>query len=131
MQIVELVKFYCFMIDCVKYVYKNEGIKVFYVLYFMMFFMMVFFMVFQFFVYELILILMNLIKVYDLFIYCVVGVVVGGFVVVLIMFMDVIKIMFQICGSVYDVEFRIVNGFMVGCCFLFKCEGVKGFFKGV
>lgn len=131
MQIAESAKLYRSMTDCAKYVYKNEGIKAFYVSYPTTLSMTVPFTALQFLAYESISTSMNPTKAYDPFTHCVAGAVAGGFAAALTTPMDVIKTMLQTRGSAHDAELRTVNGFMAGCRLLFKREGAKGFFKGV
>ncbi|KAK4194604.1 mitochondrial carrier domain-containing protein [Triangularia verruculosa] len=131
MQIAESAKLYRSMTDCAKYVYKNEGIKAFYVSYPTTLSMTVPFTALQFLAYESISTSMNPTKAYDPFTHCVAGAVAGGFAAALTTPMDVIKTMLQTRGSATDAELRTVNGFMAGCRLLYKREGAKGFFKGV
>ena len=119
------------MVDCAKYVYKNEGVGAFYVSYPTTLSMTVPFTALQFLAYESISTAMNPKKQYDPLTHCLAGAVAGGFAAGLTTPMDVIKTILQTRGTSTDPAIRNVNGFMGGCRLLYQREGVRGFFKGV
>ena len=131
MQIQNSSKMYRSMVDCARYVYKNEGLGAFYVSYPTTLSMTVPFTALQFLAYESISTMMNPQKDYDPFTHCVAGAVAGGFAAGLTTPMDVIKTMLQTRGTSLDPQVRHVNGFVGGCQLLDQREGVRGFFKGV
>lgn len=118
------------MLDCAKYVYRNEGAAAFYVSYPTTLSMTVPFTALQFLAYESISTVMNPSKVYDPVTHCLAGAIAGGLAAGLTTPMDVIKTMLQTRGTAKDVELRSVNSFMSGCRLLFAREGFRGFFKG-
>ncbi|KAH6844899.1 mitochondrial carrier domain-containing protein [Chaetomium sp. MPI-CAGE-AT-0009] len=131
MQIQNSAKMYRSMLDCAKYVYRQEGLAAFYVSYPTTLSMTVPFTALQFLAYESISTSMNPTKNYDPVTHCLAGAVAGGFAAALTTPMDVIKTMLQTRGSAADTELRTVNGFMAGCRLLYQREGARGFFKGV
>ncbi|KAH8891674.1 APG9-domain-containing protein [Thozetella sp. PMI_491] len=131
MQIHNSAKMYRSMLDCAKYVYKNEGLGAFYVSYPTTLSMTVPFTALQFLAYESISTSMNPSKKYDPFTHCMAGAVAGGFAAALTTPMDVIKTMLQTRGNAADPELRTVSGFAAGCRLLYRREGLRGFFKGV
>ncbi|CCC09432.1 hypothetical protein SMACR_08313 [Sordaria macrospora] len=131
MQIQNSAKMYRSMVDCAKYVYKNEGLGAFYVSYPTTLSMTVPFTALQFLAYETISTSMNPTKKYDPATHCLAGAVAGGFAAALTTPMDVIKTMLQTRGAAQDTEVRAVSGFVAGCKLLYRREGVKGFFKGL
>merc|ERR1712000_179445 len=131
MQIQNSSKMYRSMVDCARYVYKNEGLGAFYVSYPTTLSMTVSFTALQFLAYESISTAMNPNKQYDPLTHCAAGAVAGGFAAGLTTPMDVIKTMLQTRGTSLDPQVRAVNGFSEGCRLLYQREGVRGFFKGV
>ncbi|KAG9250141.1 mitoferrin-1 [Emericellopsis atlantica] len=131
MQIQNSKKMYKSMVDCARYVYKNEGLGAFYVSYPTTLSMTVPFTALQFLAYESISTMMNPTKQYDPLTHCAAGAVAGGFAAGLTTPMDVIKTMLQTRGTSSDPQVRNVNGFMGGCRLLLQREGFRGFFKGV
>jgi hypothetical protein len=131
MQIQHSSKVYRSMLDCARYVYRNEGLAAFYVSYPTTLSMTVPFTALQFLAYETISTSMNPQKKYDPMTHCVAGGVAGGFAAALTTPMDVIKTMLQTRGSASDAELRSVNGFIAGCRLMYRREGLRGFFKGV
>lgn len=131
MQIHNSSKMYRSMLDCAKYVYRNEGLAAFYVSYPTTLSMTVPFTALQFLAYESISTTMNPTKKYDPVTHCLAGAVAGGFAAALTTPMDVIKTMLQTRGNAHDPELRTVNGFAAGCRLLYRREGFRGFFKGV
>ena len=119
------------MLDCAKYVYRNEGIAAFYVSYPTTLSMTVPFTALQFLAYESISTVMNPTKKYDPVTHCFAGAIAGGVAAGLTTPMDVIKTMLQTRGSAGDAELRSVNSFMAGCRLLHAREGFRGFFKGI
>lgn len=131
MQIKNSSKMYRSVLDCAKYLYRNEGLAAFYISYPTTLSMTVPFTALQFLAYESISTTMNPDKTYDPITHCAAGAVAGGFAAGLTTPMDVIKTMLQTRGTASDLELRNVNGFMGGCRLLYNREGLRGFFKGV
>ncbi len=131
MQIQGSGKIYRTMLDCAKYVYRNEGWTAFYVSYPTTLSMTVPFTALQFLAYESISTTMNPTKQYDPLTHCLAGAAAGGFAAALTTPMDVVKTMLQTRGTAHDAELRTVNGFVAGCRLLYRREGFRGFFKGV
>ncbi|PHH74732.1 hypothetical protein CDD80_2876 [Ophiocordyceps camponoti-rufipedis] len=131
MQIQNSSKMYRSMVDCAKFVYKNEGLAAFYVSYPTTLSMTVPFTALQFLAYESLSTVMNPRKKYDPLTHCLAGAVAGGFAAALTTPMDVIKTILQTRGTSSDPEVRRVNGFADGCRLLCRKEGFRGFFKGV
>lgn len=131
MQMQESRKMYRSMVDCAKYVYRNEGIGAFYISYPTTLSMTVPFTALQFLAYESISTAMNPQKAYDPVTHCLAGAVAGGFAAGLTTPMDVIKTILQTRGTSSDPQVRNVSGFMEGCKLLYRREGFRGFFKGV
>ncbi|VUC20688.1 unnamed protein product [Clonostachys rosea] len=131
MQIQNSKRMYRSMIDCARYVYKNEGIGAFYISYPTTLSMTVPFTALQFLAYESISTMMNPQKDYDPMTHCLAGGVAGGFAAGLTTPMDVIKTMLQTRGTSTDPQVRAVNSFVGGCQLLYQREGLRGFFKGV
>lgn len=131
MQIQDSSKIYKSMVDCARFVYRNEGIGAFYVSYPTTLSMTVPFTALQFLAYESILTSMNPGRKYDPLTHCIAGAVAGGFAAGLTTPMDVIKTILQTRGTSSDPQIRNVNGFLGGCQLLYYREGLRGFFKGV
>lgn len=131
MQIKDSSRMYRSMIDCAKYIHRNEGIGAFYVSYPTTLSMTVPFTALQFLAYESISTAMNPKKEYDPLTHCLAGAVAGGFAAGLTTPMDVIKTILQTRGTSSDPQIRGVNGFVGGCQLLYSREGLRGFFKGV
>lgn len=131
MQIQNSSKIYRSVLDCAKYLYKNEGLAAFYISYPTTLSMTVPFTALQFLAYESISTAMNPKQAYDPITHCLAGAVAGGFAAGLTTPMDVIKTILQTRGTASDAEVRNVNGFVGGCKLLYRREGVRGFFKGV
>jgi solute carrier family 25 iron transporter 28/37 len=117
--------------DCIRYVYRSEGISAFYISYPTTLSMTVPFTALQFLAYESLSTAFNPGKKYDPVTHCAAGAVAGGFAAALTTPMDVIKTMLQTRGTATDLELRRVNGFVEGCRLLQRREGFRGFFKGV
>lgn len=131
MQIHDSGKMYKSMTDCLRYVYKTEGISAFYVSYPTTLSMTVPFTALQFLAYESISTAFNPNKGYDPLTHCAAGGLAGGFAAALTTPMDVVKTMLQTRGTASDAELRNVNGFVQGCKLLVRREGYRGFFKGI
>jgi hypothetical protein len=131
MQIQDSSRMYRSMVDCAKYVYRNEGIAAFYISYPTTLSMTVPFTALQFLAYESMSTMMNPAKNYDPVTHCLAGGVAGGFAAGLTTPMDVIKTMLQTRGTSADPEVRNVNSFAGGCRLLLQREGFRGFFKGM
>ncbi|KAF4512133.1 hypothetical protein G6O67_001312 [Ophiocordyceps sinensis] len=131
MQIQNSSKIYRSMVDCAKYVYKNEGIGAFYISYPTTLSMTVPFTALQFLAYESISTTVNPQKHYDPLTHCLAGAVAGGFAAGLTTPMDVVKTILQTRGTSSDPQVRTVSGFVGGCRLLYCQDGLRGFFKGV
>ncbi|RDA93424.1 hypothetical protein CP533_2011 [Ophiocordyceps camponoti-saundersi (nom. inval.)] len=131
MQIQDSSKIYRSMVDCAKFIYRNEGIGAFYISYPTTLSMTVPFTALQFLAYESISTTMNPHKKYDPLTHCLAGAVAGGFAAGLTTPMDVVKTILQTRGTSSDPQVRRVNGFAAGCRLLYQKEGFRGFFKGV
>lgn len=131
MQIQDSSRMYRSMVDCAKYIYKNEGLGAFYLSYPTTLSMTVPFTALQFLAYESISTAMNPDKNYDPVTHCLAGGVAGGFAAGLTTPMDVIKTILQTKGTSSDPQIRNINSFLGGCRLLYQREGVRGFFKGV
>ncbi|RCI11453.1 hypothetical protein L249_7474 [Ophiocordyceps polyrhachis-furcata BCC 54312] len=131
MQIQDSSKIYRSMVDCAKFIYRNEGIGAFYISYPTTLSMTVPFTALQFLAYESISTAMNPLKKYDPLTHCLAGAVAGGFAAGLTTPMDVVKTILQTRGTSSDPQIRGVSGFAAGCRLLYHKEGLRGFFKGV
>lgn len=131
MQIQNSSKMYRSMVDCAKYIYRNEGIGAFYLSYPTTLSMTVPFTALQFLAYESLSTAMNPTKKYDPVTHCLAGAVAGGFAAGLTTPMDVIKTILQTKGTSTDPAVQKINSFAGGCRLLYQREGVRGFFKGV
>ncbi|RDA83329.1 hypothetical protein CP532_5214 [Ophiocordyceps camponoti-leonardi (nom. inval.)] len=131
MQIQDSSKMYRSMVDCAKFIYRNEGIGAFYISYPTTLSMTVPFTALQFLAYESISTAMNPHKKYDPLTHCLAGAVAGGFAAGLTTPMDVVKTILQTRGTSSDPQIRSVSGFGAGCRLLYHKEGLRGFFKGV
>lgn len=119
------------MASCAKSIFRNEGLRAFYISYPTTLSMTVPFNALQFLAYETLSTIMNPKKHYDPITHCVAGGVAGGFASALTTPMDVVKTMLQTRGSASDAQLRNVSGFVEGCKLLYAREGGRGFFKGV
>lgn len=131
MQIQDSSKMYRSMVDCAKYIYRNEGLGAFYLSYPTTLSMTVPFTALQFLAYESLSTSMNPTKKYDPVTHCLAGAVAGGFAAGLTTPMDVIKTILQTKGTSSDPAVQNINSFVGGCRLLYQREGFRGFFKGV
>ncbi|KAH8718050.1 putative mitochondrial carrier C8C9.12c [Beauveria bassiana] len=131
MQIQNSSKMYRSMVDCAKYIYRNEGIGAFYLSYPTTLSMTVPFTALQFLAYESLSTTLNPTKKYDPVTHCLAGAIAGGFAAGLTTPMDVIKTILQTKGTSTDPAVQNINSFVGGCRLLYQREGFRGFFKGV
>lgn len=131
MQIQDSSRMYRSMVDCAKFVYRNEGLGAFYISYPTTLSMTVPFTALQFLAYESMSTIINPAKNYDPLTHCLAGGIAGGFAAGLTTPMDVIKTMLQTRGTSTDPQVRKVNSFWAGSQLLFQREGFRGFFKGM
>lgn len=131
MQIQDSSKMYRSMVDCAKYIYRNEGLGAFYLSYPTTLSMTVPFTALQFLAYESLSTTLNPTKKYDPVTHCLAGAVAGGFAAGLTTPMDVIKTILQTKGTSTDPAVQNINSFAGGCRLLYQREGFRGFFKGV
>jgi Mitochondrial carrier protein len=117
--------------QCSTQVFKNEGIKAFYVSYPTTLTMTVPYTALQFMAYESLSKVMNQSRRYDPLTHCVAGGLAGGFAAGLTTPLDVIKTLLQTRGAANDVEIRSARGLMVAASIIKERSGYRGFFKGL
>ena len=119
--------------ECARSVFRNEGLRAFYVSYPTTLTMTVPFTALQFTAYE------SLTKVmqrrrdagYDPLTHCTAGGLAGGFAAAATTPLDVIKTLLQTRGSANDAEIRNARGLFEGAGIIWRREGMKGFFRGM
>lgn len=118
------------MAQCARQVYKNEGLKAFYVSYPTTLTMTVPYTALQFMAYEFISKIMNPTRTYDPWTHCVAGGLAGGFAAGLTTPLDVIKTLLQTRGTASDVKIRTAKGLVVAASIIKQKHGYSGFFRG-
>ena len=118
------------MAQCARQVYKNEGLKAFYVSYPTTLCMTVPYTALQFMAYEFISKIMNPPRTYDPLTHCVAGGLAGGFAAGLTTPLDVIKTLLQTRGTASDVKIRTAKGLVVAASIIKQRHGYLGFFRG-
>lgn len=121
------------LIDCARGVWRNEGLRAFYVSYPTTLTMTVPFTALQFTAYE------SLTKVmqrhrkpgYDPLTHCTAGGLAGGIAAAATTPLDVIKTLLQTRGSSTDVEIRQARGLFPAAGIIWRREGMAGFFRGM
>lgn len=119
--------------DCATTVWRNEGLRAFYVSYPTTLTMTVPFTALQFMAYESITKAMQRRRKpgYDPLTHCVAGGVAGGFAAAATTPLDVIKTLLQTRGSATDPEIRHAQGLMDAGRIIMRREGMSGFFRGM
>ena len=119
--------------ECAKSVFRNEGLRAFYVSYPTTLTMTVPFTALQFTAYE------SLTKVmqrqrkpgYDPLTHCTAGGLAGGFAAAATTPLDVVKTLLQTRGTSIDPEIRHARGLFGAAGIIWRREGARGFFKGM
>jgi len=119
--------------ECARTVFRNEGLRAFYVSYPTTLTMTVPFTALQFTAYE------SLNKVmqrqrrtgYDPLTHCTAGGLAGGFAAAATTPLDVVKTLLQTRGASTDVEIRHARGLFGAAGIIWRREGTKGFFRGM
>ena len=119
--------------ECARTVFRNEGIRAFYVSYPTTLTMTVPFTALQFTAYE------SLSKVfqgrrksgYDPLTHCTAGGLAGGIAAAATTPLDVVKTLLQTRGTANDAEIRHAKGLFGAAGIIWRREGAKGFFRGV
>lgn len=119
--------------DCARTVWRNEGLRAFYVSYPTTLTMTVPFTALQFTAYE------SLTKVmqrrrqlaYDPLTHCTAGGLAGGIAAAATTPLDVIKTLLQTRGTASDPEIRHCRGLFPAAAIIWRREGLKGFFRGL
>ena len=119
------------LVQCARQVYKNEGLKAFYVSYPTTLCMTVPFTALQFMAYESLSKIMNPPRQYDPFTHCVAGGLAGGFAAGLTTPLDVIKTLLQTRGTAKDASIRSAKGLLVAAAIIKERHGYLGFFRGL
>ena len=119
------------LVQCARQVYKNEGLKAFYVSYPTTLCMTVPFTALQFMAYESLSKVMNPPRQYDPFTHCVAGGLAGGFAAGLTTPLDVIKTLLQTRGTANDASIRSAKGLLVAAAIIKERHGYSGFFRGL
>lgn len=116
---------------CASSVFKNEGLKAFYVSYPTTLCMTVPFTALQFMAYESASKVLNPTGRYDPYTHCFAGGIAGGFAAGITTPLDVIKTLLQTRGSATDPELRNVKGLWEAATIIKKRDGYGGFFRGL
>ena len=119
--------------DCARTVFRNEGIRAFYVSYPTTLTMTVPFTALQFTAYESLTKLMQRRRHpgYDPLVHCTAGGLAGGFAAAATTPLDVIKTLLQTRGTSSEAEIRNARGLFGGARIIARREGMKGFFRGM
>jgi asparaginyl-tRNA synthetase len=119
------------MAHCAKTVFKNEGLKAFYVSYPTTLCMTVPFTALQFVAYESSSKFINPTGGYSPGTHILAGGIAGGFAAALTTPLDVIKTLLQTRGTARDAELRNVNGLVEAAKIIKSRNGYRGFFSGL
>lgn len=117
--------------SCAQQVFRNEGLKAFYVSYPTTLAMTVPFTALQFMAYESISKVMNPPRTYDPLTHCVAGGLAGGFAAGLTTPLDVIKTLLQTRGTARDARIRSAKGLWEAAGIIKQNDGYLGFFRGL
>lgn len=117
--------------QCVKSVYKNEGLGAFYVSYPTTITMTVPFTALQFMAYESLSQAMNPSRQYDPSTHMVAGGLAGGIAAALTTPLDVIKTLLQTRGTAHDTELRFAKGLSDAASIIKRQHGYLGFCRGL
>lgn len=116
---------------CARDVFRNEGLRAFYVSYPTTLAMTVPFTALQFTAYESITKLMHRRPGYDPLTHCTAGGLAGGIAAAATTPLDVIKTLLQTRGNSTDAEIRNARGLRDAAGIIFRREGTAGFFRGM
>ena len=119
------------ILQCARHVYRNEGLKAFYVSYPTTLCMTVPFTALQFMAYDSISKVMNPVGRYDPLTHCVAGGLAGGFAAGLTTPLDVIKTLLQTRGTSREASIRSAKGLFVAASIIKQRYGYLGFFRGL
>lgn len=124
---------YTGVFNCAGQVFRNEGLRAFYVSYPTTLTMTVPFTALQFMAYESMTKFMQRRRqlAYDPLTHCTAGGIAGGFAAAATTPLDVIKTLLQTRGSSNDNEIRHARGLMDAGRIILRREGMAGFFKGM
>ena len=117
--------------SCARQVFKNEGVRAFYISYPTTLSMSVPSMALQFMAYESLCKLMNPPRTYDPVSHCVSGGLAGGFAAAVTTPLDVIKTLLQTRGTAQDAKIRSARGLFEAASIIKARYGWRGFFKGL
>ena len=117
--------------QCARAVFRNEGIRAFYVSYPTTLAMTVPFTALQFTAYESLSKLIKRREGYDPVTHCTAGGLAGGLAAAATTPLDVIKTLLQTRGNGADVEIRNARGLMDAARIIARRDGAKGFFRGI
>ncbi|ANB12366.1 Mrs3p [Sugiyamaella lignohabitans] len=116
---------------CALDIYKKEGFGAFYVSYPTTLMMNIPFTAVNFTVYESASKFLNPNKVHDPLVHCVAGGIAGASAAAITTPLDVIKTLLQTKGLNYDVSVRQLNSFKDAASYIYKHDGLRGFWKGL
>lgn len=116
---------------CASSVFRNEGLRAFYVSYPTTLAMTVPFTALQFTAYESLSKLMKRQSGYDPVTHCVAGALAGGVAAAATTPLDVIKTLLQTRGNAIEPEIRNARGLMDAARIIYKNGGTAGFFRGM
>lgn len=117
--------------QCARAVFRNEGLRAFYVSYPTTLAMTVPFTALQFTAYESLTKFMHRRNGYDPLTHCTAGGLAGGIAAAATTPLDVVKTLLQTRGSSTEAEIRSARGFMDAARIIGRREGAKGFFRGM
>ena len=119
--------------DCARTVFRNEGLRAFYVSYPTTLAMTVPFTALQFTAYESLTKIMQRRRKagYDPLVHCTAGGLAGGFAAAATTPLDVVKTLLQTRGSSGDAEIRNARGLFGAAGIIWRRGGTRGFFRGV
>ena len=117
--------------SCAREVFRNEGLKAFYVSYPTTLCMTVPLTALQFMAYESISKVMNPPRTYDPVTHCMAGGLAGGFAAGLTTPLDVIKTLLQTRGTARDLKIRSARGLFEAAYIIKASNGYSGFFRGL
>ncbi|KAF2768585.1 mitochondrial carrier [Teratosphaeria nubilosa] len=119
--------------ECARQVFRNEGLRAFYVSYPTTLTMTVPFTALQFMAYESLTKFMQRDRklAYDPLTHCTAGGLAGGFAAAATTPLDVVKTLLQTKGASNDAEIRQARGLWQAAGIIWRREGTKGFFRGM
>ncbi|KAK4999706.1 Fe(2+) transporter [Elasticomyces elasticus] len=122
---------YTSITQCARAVFRNEGIRAFYVSYPTTLFMTVPLTATQFMAYESLSKVIQRRPGYDPITHCMAGAMAGGVAAAVTTPLDVIKTLLQTRGSSRDAEIRGARGLWEAASIIGRREGYRGFFRGM